>query len=168
MLDLTHVHGVIFDLDGTLVESSLDFKKMKADIGCPADDDILLFLDTLTCAQARSKAESVILAHEMEDAQNARLLDIGATMLNQVTQANLPTAIVTRNCREATQIKLSNNKIDIELVITREDAPAKPDPTALLQIAEQWNIAPENLLYVGDYIYDRQAAENAGMRWVLV
>jgi len=53
-------------------------------------------------------------------------------------------------------------------VLTRECAPAKPDPTALLMIAEQWQIAPTQCLYVGDYIYDQLAAEKAGMRWVLV
>ena len=168
MLDLSQIHGVIFDLDGTLVESSLDFTKMRDDVGCPQNEDILAYLETLNCEQTRQKAEAVILAHELEDAENAKLLEIGETMLNQVAQANLPTAIVTRNCRQATKTKLSNNNIDIELVITREDAPAKPDPTALLQIAKQWDIAPKNLLYVGDYIYDKQAAENAEMQCFLV
>jgi len=53
-------------------------------------------------------------------------------------------------------------------VLTREDAPAKPDPTALLMVANTWQLRPEDCLYVGDFIYDQQAAENAGMRWFLV
>ena len=77
-------------------------------------------------------------------------------------------AIVTRNCREATAIKLANNAIPIDIVLTREDAPAKPDPTALLMVARQWQLNAEDCLYVGDFIYDQLAAENAGMKWLMV
>ena len=43
-------------------------------------------------------------------------------------------------------------------------AQAKPDPSALNAIATLWNINARNLLYVGDYLYDIQAAHNANMR----
>jgi len=168
MLDLTNIKGVIFDLDGTLVESSLDFKKMRADIGCPPQEDILTFIDNIDCPDQKAKAEATVLQQEMDDAYDAKMLPIGETMLKQVRDANLPVGLVTRNCKQATEIKLSNNHISMDVVLTREDAPAKPDPTALLQIAEMWSIAPENLIYVGDYIYDQQAADNAGMRCQLV
>ena len=167
-LDLTDIKGVIFDLDGTLVESSLDFTQMRKDIGCPPKQDILAFIEDITCPNQKAIAEAKVLAHEMEDAQEAKLLPIGKCMLEQVKKAQLPTAIVTRNCRQATKIKLTSNNIDIKLVLTREDAPPKPDPTALLQIAQQWALSSEHLLYVGDYIYDQQAAENAGIHFFLV
>mmetsp|Transcript_16814 Transcript_16814/g.43703 ORF Transcript_16814/g.43703 Transcript_16814/m.43703 type:complete len:90 (+) Transcript_16814:1-270(+) len=89
-------------------------------------------------------------------------------MVDKVLANNLPIAIVTRNCREATAIKIVNNRIPIEFVLTREDAPAKPDPTALLHIAQHWQLQPKDCLYVGDFIYDQLAAENAGMQWLLV
>ncbi|MFC3093875.1 HAD family hydrolase [Alteromonas sediminis] len=168
MLDLTNIKGVIFDLDGTLVESSLDFAKMRAEIGCPPNEDILTFIDNIACPDEKAKAQDIVLQQEMDDAYNAKMLPIGEVMLKQVAQAKLPVGLVTRNCKQATEIKLSNNHISMDVVLTREDAPAKPDPTALLQIAEMWSIAPENLIYVGDYIYDQQAADNAGMRCQLV
>lgn len=167
MLNLIGVKGVIFDLDGTLVESSLNFSKMRDQIGCPDNQDILDYIDTLPEVQ-KTHASSLILQHEIEDAKTAKILANGESMISQVMSANLPIAIVTRNCRQATQTKLANNHINISLVLTREDAPAKPNPTALLQIAKLWDIAPQDLLYVGDYIYDQQAAENAGMQWFLV
>jgi HAD superfamily hydrolase (TIGR01549 family) len=89
-------------------------------------------------------------------------------MVEKVQAHKLPMAIVTRNCRQATAIKVANNSIPIDYVLTREDAPAKPDPTALLMVANTWQLQPEDCLYVGDFIYDQQAAENAGMRWFLV
>ena len=167
-LNLSGIKGVIFDLDGTLVESSLNFTQIRIDVGCPQHEDILTFVDALSCATTKANAHRTILQHELDDAQNAQWLPIGKAMVEKVQAYNLPMAIVTRNCRQATAIKLANNNIPIDYVLTREDAPAKPDPTALLMVANTWQLQPEDCLYVGDFIYDQQAAENAGMKWLLV
>ncbi|MCU7553389.1 HAD-IA family hydrolase [Alteromonas sp. ASW11-19] len=167
-MDLTNIKGVIFDLDGTLVESRLNFTRMRDDVGCPQDQDILEFVEAITCATTKQQAQERILQHELEDADTAKWLPLGREMVENILQHQLPMAIVTRNCRQATTIKLQNNQVPISLVLTREDAPPKPDPTALLQIASQWQLPPAHCLYVGDFIYDRMAAENAGMRWWLV
>jgi phosphoglycolate phosphatase-like HAD superfamily hydrolase len=76
-------------------------------------------------------------------------------------------AIITRNSREASLIKKNNNQIPIERIISREDAPAKPDPTALISLAEEWQLAPNTLLYIGDYLYDIEIARNAGVQSAL-
>lgn len=167
-MDLDGVKGVIFDLDGTLVESNLDFTIMRKVIGCPQHEDILTFVDAIDCERKKADAHNTILQHELDDARNAKWLSIGQEMVEKVQEHNLPMAIVTRNCREATAIKLANNKIPIDYVLTREDAPAKPDPTALLMVANTWQLLPADCLYVGDFIYDQQAAENAGMQWLMV
>lgn len=167
-MDLSDIKGVIFDLDGTLLESRLDFAAMRKAIDCPSDTDILVFIAAISCEKARGHAESLVLQHELTDAKTAGWLTIGKQMVEKVTAAGLPMAIVTRNSREATALKLKNNNVPITRVLTREDAPPKPDPTALLTIANEWGFTPQECLYVGDYIYDRLAAENAGMRWHLI
>lgn len=45
----------------------------------------------------------------------------------------------------------------------RENVPIKPHPESALQIAEQWNISPEKILFVGDTSVDMETARNAGM-----
>ena len=167
-MNLHGIHGVIFDLDGTLVTSTLDFVQIRADIGCPTGKDVLTHIEEMPTQAQQQRAHQIILDHELKDAETAIWLDNGKAMVEAVAQANLPMAIVTRNCKQATALKISNNNIPITTVLTRECAPAKPDPTALLMIAKEWQIAPAQLLYVGDYIYDQQAAENAGMQWLLV
>lgn len=46
--------------------------------------------------------------------------------------------------------------------------PRKPAPDALLHIARQWQVEPAELTLVGDSLYDARTAGNAGCRLVLV
>lgn len=160
--------GVIFDMDGTLVTSQLDFVAMREAVGCPADQDILNYIDEITDDERRNLAMAQIEAMELEDAHQSELIDGVAEALASLQRQEIRTAVVTRNCRSATAIKLQKAGLSFEQVLTRECAPAKPDPTALLQIAESWSLLPQNTIYVGDYLHDVNAAINAGMRSVLM
>lgn len=160
----SNVKAIIFDLDDTLVRTTLDFAAIKRSIGCPSADDILSFIENLSCDERKAEANQVVLEHELQDAQTSVWLPGAEAFVALAKQHALPLAIVTRNCRQATEIKLNNNRINVEHVITREDAPAKPDPTALLRIAETWQILPTDIAYLGDYVYDIQAAHNANMQ----
>jgi HAD superfamily hydrolase (TIGR01509 family) len=158
------ISGVIFDLDGTLVSSELDFSLIKAQIGCPCEQDLLNYIAQLPSLYMREEAMNLVHQHELLDAQQAKILPGVSEAINALKAKNIPMAIVTRNFDKAAAIKLQNNPLPIETVLTRSDAPAKPDPSALNTIATLWNISPSNLIYVGDFLYDIQAAHNANMR----
>ena len=158
---------MIFDLDNTLVSSTLNFQQIRADLGCDNDIDLLDFVDALPEEQ-RIVAHNLVVEYEINDALNAKNLLGTEELLALLAQLDIPCAIVTRNCREAALIKMQNNNIDIELLFTRADHKAKPAPDALLHLAQLWQVKPENLLYVGDYLYDLQAAKNANTMSCLV
>ena len=164
---INEIAGVIFDLDKTLVSSSLNFRQIKAVVGCPADISILDYIENLPSEQKITVTEKVT-DFEIEDAQESCQLTGASALLDLLTSLNIPYAIVTRNCREAALMKLQKNNINMPLLITREDHLPKPAPNALLHIAAKWKIAPEKILCVGDYIYDLEAAKNANMPSCLV
>lgn len=164
MFSFANVKAIIFDLDDTLVKTTLQFAKLKAEIGCAPNDDILSYICALDCSHQKAQANDVVLQHELADAQTSVWLPLAERFVYEAQSAGLPLAIVTRNCKQATHIKLTKNAIPIDIVLTREDAPAKPDPTALLSIANSWQIEPAQIAYIGDYIYDIQAAHNANMQ----
>ncbi|MFT5635805.1 MAG: HAD superfamily hydrolase (TIGR01549 family) [Cognaticolwellia sp.] len=161
------VLGVIFDLDNTLVSSSLNFEKIRATLGCENNIDILDFVDALPKSQ-QANANKLIVEFEVNDALNAKNLLGTDKLLALLSQLDIPCAIVTRNCREAALVKIENNNINIEILLTRADHKAKPAPDALLYLAQLWQLPAENLLYVGDYLYDLQAAQNANTMSCLV
>ncbi|MDX1451253.1 MAG: HAD family hydrolase [Oleiphilaceae bacterium] len=154
--------GVIFDLDGTLVSSQLDFATMRRELQCPANQDLLVYIEALPEQQQR-QAMAVVHRHETEDAARSQALPGVARQLAYLDSLGLPTAIVTRNSRSATTRKLNAAGLQFELVLTREDAPPKPDPSALLAVAEQWSLPPQQCIYLGDFRYDLEAALAADM-----
>ncbi len=165
---LTHkLLGVIFDLDNTLVSSSLNFDSIRDALGCSKEIDLLNFVDSLPKKQ-QIDANKVIVEYEINDALSANKLAGTDELLALLTKLSIPCAIVTRNCKQAALLKLKNNNIDVPILLTREDHKAKPAPDALLHLAQYWNTPPENLLYVGDYLYDLQAAQNANTMSCLV
>lgn len=164
LIDVLSLKGIIFDLDGTLVTSSLDFRLIREELNCPQQHDLLVFVAQLTCPKAQVQANKIIARHEYQDALSAQPMAGMTHLFDALERARLPSAIVTRNSQVASNMKISNTRIPVQLVLTREDHPPKPAPDALLAIAELWQLEPASLLYVGDYLYDIQAAHNAGMQ----
>ncbi len=159
--------GVIFDLDGTLVDSQLDFPAMRRETGCPEGTGLLEFLESLPDAPSRQRIQAVIHRHEMAGARIASWMPGALELLQALAGAGLPTGIVTRNSRPATQLTLELLGAPPLDLITREDAAPKPSPEGLLQLARRWELAPEQLVYIGDFRFDLEAAANAGMRSAL-
>tara|TARA_R110001592_G_scaffold112297_3_gene310362 strand:- start:205 stop:846 length:642 start_codon:yes stop_codon:yes gene_type:complete len=161
---LANVSAVLFDLDGTLIDSGLDFQLLRKNVACPAEVDILSYLADLPTPQQRAEVEQTIHEFEMAGAALSTWMPGAEALLEALARAGISTGIVTRNTRAAFDVCSKRLAIPPIAVITREDAPAKPDPTGLLNLAAKFSVLPENAIYVGDYVYDLQAARAAGMR----
>ena len=155
--------GVIFDLDGTLVDSQLDFAAIRAATGCPEGIGLLEYAAGLA-DDAAARVHGTIHEHEMAGAMAATWVPGADTWLAALRKQCLPTGILTRNSRAATALTLSRLGIEVDIVLTREDCLPKPDPDGLLHIARQWALPCDALVYVGDFRYDIEAARRAGMQ----
>lgn len=159
--------GVIFDLDGTLVDSRLDFAKIRNDMGLKKGLPILEALAEMEEGDQKEQCLVVLRQHELAGAEQACFMPGAAELLAELDRRRLRHAVLTRNSRESTNIVIERLGLHSAPVLTREDAPAKPDPAGLLQICQDWNSAPSNVLFVGDFLFDIRAGQNAGMKTVL-
>ena len=162
LVSLQPIKAILFDLDGTLVHSSLDFKQIRQDISCPESEDVLTYIASLSLNE-REIAEKTIVQHELNDARTSTIIPGAIRLLTRLDDHGLKMGIITRNSAEATNIKMERCGLNIDEVLTREDAPAKPDPSGLLYFSDLWGFSPNECVYVGDYLYDIQAANNADM-----
>lgn len=167
-LNSTAIRAIVFDLDNTLVSSNMDFKWLREQIGCPLDSDLLAYVDDMACPEKSAQAHQLILQHEMDDAVHSFPMPGCETLLRFIKDQALHTAIITRNCEVAASRKVAHNQLDITRIISREHFPPKPAPDSLLALASEWSLQPHQVLYVGDYLYDLQAAFNASMPSCLV
>lgn len=159
------IHGLIFDLDGTLVDSGLDFDLMRREMGLPPKEPILEALAALSEPQ-RSHCWTILHRHELQGAQRATLMPGVTELIEALADRGIRRAVFTRNGHQATLVTLNRVRLSFDTVVAREDAPAKPDPTGIWRICESWELRPEQVAMVGDYRFDIEAGRRAGARTV--
>ncbi|WP_198782184.1 HAD family hydrolase [Shewanella putrefaciens] len=166
-IKLSDIRGVIFDLDGTLAHSNPDFAGLRRELGISSGTDILAHVDSLSIGEAQAQALEIVHEYERQSSLNARWIDGARELIECLRAKSLPLAILTRNMPEAAKITIDKLGIDIALVLTRYDAEPKPHPEGIHLICLQWQLAPADILYVGDYLFDLQTARNAGSHCAL-
>ena len=158
--------GVIFDMDGTLIEPLIDFAQVRRELGIPEGEGILEALDAMPPHRADAKHRR-LLAHELAAARAARLQPGASQTLERIGRAGLKTALLTRNAGEAMQVVIDRFGLVFDLAWSRENGPIKPEPDGVLRACRELGIAPGRTACVGDFRYDIVAANAAGAVSVL-
>jgi HAD superfamily hydrolase (TIGR01509 family) len=156
--------AILFDMDGTLTEPMLDFPRIKAEMGI-GNRPILEALAEME-PSARAAAEVILHRHEDDAAANSVLNPGCMELLTSLTERGILTALITRNSRSSAQRVVATHGIPIEVLITREDAPPKPDPQPLRLACRRLGIECGQAWMVGDGQYDVEAGIAASIRTV--
>lgn len=190
------VHAALFDLDGTLIETHIDFPLMKQEALAIAArygvrDADLGGLDILAVVEtARERLEAGGRADDgrrLRTEAFARLRDIevthcaapveipgAAALLRGLRARGVAVAIVTRNCRPVSEQLVAAGHLDHDVLLTRDDVPrTKPDPehlrAALRALGQGAEARPERRgvgVMVGDHWMDVRGGRAAGLRTV--
>jgi phosphoglycolate phosphatase len=177
--------GVIFDLDGTLVNSledladSMNIVLQSLNFPTHGYDDYQNFIGSgirnLVC-------ESLPESHKDESLINNcfnMFIEVYSSncinktkpyegiigLLDKLVSLNMKLNVFSNKADElAKKIVLSLLPDYFEAVIgLSSETYKKPDPSGALQICKNLEINPENIIYVGDSGIDMQTANNAGM-----
>ena len=188
MADKTEMQtkGIIFDLDGTLVDTlddltvSMNYGLRR--FGCPerSRDDcrdmigsgILKFAESALGPEYKHLAESlveVMIEHYRDHCLVKTVPYPGfPDVLRTLHQMNIRLAILTNKNQQPAEVITRHFFGDIFATIigAKNGQKPKPDPQAALKILELWNLEPQEVLFVGDSEADIQTAEAANVRCV--
>ncbi len=166
MMRVTSLDTFIFDLDGTLIELNLDFDNIRRALGI-GDRYILEAILKLDKDTRRQKLE-ILKEFEIRAALTAKLMPYAREALRLLDDLGLKKGIVTRNCRESVEIVIDRFGLELDFVITREDAKPKPSPEPVLLALKLARSKPERSIVIGDYKFDLIAGRRAGTKTALV
>lgn len=177
--------AVLFDLDGTLVNSLEDLaascnyaltffgfnthetEKFKYFVG----DGMPKLIERVLPENARDNEtklkvlEKFLEHYKIHFADNTYAYEGILELLDDIKQLNLKTAVISNKAQkpaeEVVSKVLGDSYFDV-ICGKREGYPAKPDPTLTLEIIKELDVKPEECLFIGDSGMDCAVAVNSG------
>lgn len=186
---LDNIEAIIFDLDGTLIDSmhvwdqvDIDFLKKRGKLvpddlfsDLPSGDGLLPI-----AIYFKKKFDLPESTTEIISEWNSMVLDFYSTldlikgasqMLEKAQAFGLSLAIGTSNSAVLTEAVLNYNKITHKfksIVTGCKIERGKPYPDIYLTVAKELNLHPKNCLVIEDTVHGVEAAKNAGMKVVAI
>ena len=158
---------VIFDMDGTLIDSPIDFQEIRKKLKIPANSGILEHISMLSFEEKSEKMFKLV-QFELNAVDNARLISGAADIIHAIHRSGTACALLTRNSSECLHRVLDKfNILKFNCVKSRDNLPPKPHPDSVGNICKELNINPERTICIGDFYYDIQSAKQAGTFSVL-
>ena len=182
--------AVLFDLDGTMIDTAADFIRIIQDMCRDKQCDVVAadLIRTQVSEGARAMVKLVYPELDVEDpvflAHRQRFLDVYGDdiavetdlfegmypLLEALESQNIPWGIVTNKPRwlsEALLKALNLTERCAVLVCPEDVSKTKPDPEPMYLAAKRIQIQPEDCIYVGDHPRDIDAGRHAQMYTIL-
>jgi HAD superfamily hydrolase (TIGR01509 family) len=176
----TPQHGILFDLDGTLVDSvyhhvriwrdvlarhgwELPHWKVHRGIGLPSDRLLLWLL-----GEAPDSAGAMTEAHDRafkECASELRPTPGAIALLDELERREVPFCAVTSAGDETREILFRALGRNVPYSGDKGSSP-KPNPSPLLAAADRLSVPPSGLVMIGDAIWDGEAARRSGIHFI--
>jgi HAD superfamily hydrolase (TIGR01549 family) len=165
------MEGVIFDFDGTIVELSIDFKRIKEKILNEAKGrklkipeknyPILEILEKIRKLNKEKGEEFYLIGHkilreeEIKACEKTRPKEGAVELIEKLKENGIKVGIITRNCKDVVYKVVNKFNIPYDVILTRDDVEkVKPDPFHIKKILEKLNLKKKDVLIVGDHPFD--------------
>ena len=186
------ITAVIFDLDGTLIKSNIDFLKMKNRIiayfgslgvhseyfssSSPTFEIVekgIGLLEKTASAEivsiTRRIINQIMTDVEMEQAGSVSAVTGASETMKWLKERGIYVGVLTRSCRGYALKSLETVGLLelVDFVSARDDVDRpKPDPGQLIMLADRMNVNLKETLMVGDHPIDALCAKSSNVRFI--
>jgi len=183
------VRGVVFDMDGLLVDTETLFRDAMMEVAARHGRDLPLSVFLSMVGLPRAGSRAVAMDHFGEDfdyepwiaevgaAAHARI-EVGVAvktgvveLLDHLDAAGVPRAVATSSGHDTVELQLGRNGLlsRFDAVVAAGDyARGKPSPDPFLEAARRLGVDPHDCLALEDSHNGVRAAHAAGMMTVMV
>jgi len=154
-------------MDGTLTIDALNFDDLRQRLGIELREPVLEWIATLP-ADRQAAAWAALHQFEHEGALASELRAGTKATLYRLQSMGIRTALLSRNSRHSVDIILGRHSLEFDHIASRDDTPMKPHPESIWRVTRRLGVELDRALMVGDYIFDIQAAQAAGVQSVLL
>ena len=158
--------GVIFDLDGTVVDVPYDWPQIKKELKTQGEP-ILYFLSSLEEPE-RSIKWKLLEKYENEATSRAVLKEGIPEFLEFLAQRGIKRALVTNNSYRNVSYLLDKFNLKFDCLVSRENGIWKPSGAPFSTALKKLRIKKEESCVIGDADFDILAANEAGISKVFI
>ena len=158
--------GVIFDMDGTVVDVAYDWNQIRSELGIEGKS-ILAFLSSLEEPE-RSEKRKLLEKYEDEATLKAKLKPGMAQFLDFLSEKRIKKALVTNNSQKNVNFLLKKYNLEFDCVISRESGLWKPSGAPFLAVMKKLGLGREECCVIGDSHFDLKAADEAGIPCIFI
>lgn len=158
---------IAFDLDGTLVEFNIPFDLIRERLGIKERFVLEAILGEKD-EKRRKEMLRVLEDFEIRSAENAKLAFYARELLDFLRKSGIIYGVVTRNSRKSVEIIAKKFSLQFDFVVTRDDAKPKPSEEPIRILSEKFKVKVDEMLVVGDFLFDLVAGKRAGAKTALI
>jgi len=183
---------VVFDLDGTLVRSTVDFIKLKLETIRLLNELGLLttgLSEKMKTYEIMARVRKYVENHgaslsyddilrrvthiwdsvELENVNKTTVMPCAVQVLERLRNRQFSIGIITRGCHVYAVRALETTALlpYVDIILGRDDTTnPKPDPEPLLCMMTIFGAKPSEVVMVGDSVEDSECARLAGVRFI--
>ncbi|MEM3606880.1 MAG: HAD family hydrolase [Candidatus Bathyarchaeia archaeon] len=187
---MKNIKGIIFDLDGTLIKSNINFLEMKKkiidylkslkldfkikDVSSTSISELIEYAvnkveDEKLRRNILKETNKLMNEEELKNLTSVSQIEGVKEALKTLKNKGFKIGVLTRGCREYALKSLEKTCLKdlIDCLIARDDIDKpKPNPVSALKLIEEMKLTPKEVLMVGDHALDFLCAEKAGIKFI--
>lgn len=182
--------AVVFDMDGTFMNTKVNYTKLSnvvfdemRSVGVPENvidrsngsrSELSSGMEWMKANGMTEEINSIgkriskrATDVELENAHLAQPFEGSLEVLDLLKKKGYKTGILTRGGRRYAECVLNLFDIlnDFDVIVARDDYPdneSKPSPIAMQHVANAIGVRPDEILYLGDHVFDWMTARDSG------